>query len=160
MAQLVEDGFKRVRGQLTEGRYLTFETLGLALASYAGTVVGFAPATRNHSDPRQRWIVHAVGTGTGTEFYIQSAADKKYIAGAPVGLLTSDVGSAQAFRITYNPKGAKYRLSLANKPASSFVAPNGKSRRRAANGAVDMSAAVDWEARFGEFSIYSVSYRS
>ncbi|KID73815.1 Non-hemolytic phospholipase C [Metarhizium brunneum] len=158
MAQLVEDGFKRVRGQLTEGRYLTFETLGLALASYAGIVVSFAPATRNHSDPRQRWIVHAVGTGT--EFTIQSAADKKYIAGTPVGLLTSDVGSAQAFRITYNPRGAKYRLSLANKPASSFVAPNQKSRRRAANGTVSAAAAVDWEARFGEFSIYSVSYRS
>ncbi|KAG8415828.1 hypothetical protein J3459_014035 [Metarhizium acridum] len=158
MAQLVEDGFKQVRGQLTEGRYLTFETFGLALASYNATVVSFSLATENHSNPDQRWIIHTVGgPGAGDQFYIQSAVSKKYISGWPIGLLTSDVNKAQAFKITYNPKGSKYSLRLSNKP-NSFLAPDQKRRRRAVNGTV--SAAVNWEASFGEFTIYSVSYHS
>ncbi|KHN99838.1 Phosphoesterase [Metarhizium album ARSEF 1941] len=158
MAQLVEQGFKRVRGRLTEGRYLTFEMFGLALTNFNGTVVSVTPATSSHGDARQRWIVHTVGgPGAGNHFYLQSAVDKKYVSAWPVvGLLTSDANKAQAFHITYHPRGSKYSLSLGNR-SDAFVKLSPTSRRRSADGSM---SGISWAAKAGGFSVYSVSYSS
>jgi phospholipase C len=159
MSRLVEQGFKQVRGQLTEGRYLTFEMLGFALTNLNGTFVGISRATKKHESPKQRWIIHTVGgPGAGSQFYIQSSVDKKYIAALPlVGRLTANIAKAQAFTITYKPHGAGYFLSIAEKPET-FVnlLPNGRHRSTE----VSVSASIDWEGGLGGFAVYSVSYHS
>ena len=150
----MEEGFKTVRGQLTEGRYLTFEQLGFALTNYNGKFVSISLASKKHDSAKQRWIIHTVGgVGAGNEFYIQSAVDKQYIAKFPqIGQLTKDQKNAQAFKITYNPDGATYSISATG---NSYVKvnPGSGSRRRAA-------AAISWDGGFGGFKIYSVSYHS
>ncbi|RLM00063.1 hypothetical protein CFD26_103529 [Aspergillus turcosus] len=112
MSLLVEEGFKRVRGLLSEGRYLVFETSGLALTNVDGKVADLSAATAAHEDIRQRWIIHAVDSEAAipTSFYIQSALDKTYIAANPLGWLTSDIKDAQAFAFEYSPNGATYTL--------------------------------------------------
>lgn len=159
MSHLVEEGFKQVRGKLTEGRYLTFEMFGFALTNFYGDLVSISFATKKHDDPRQRWIIHTVGgPGTGDQFYIQSAMDKKYIARFPlIGQLTSDPKKAQAFTITYSSKGSKYSLTASNKP-NTFVKVDPKRGRRSSQN--NMTGSISWEAGFGGFTIYSVSYHS
>ena len=86
-ASLVEDGFKPVRGYLTEGRYLVFEMNGYALTNAGPNVTDITgtPAKSDHSSINQRWIVHATGGtalegGEGSGTFISSAVDGRYIA--------------------------------------------------------------------------------
>ncbi|KAG5970183.1 hypothetical protein E4U58_000641 [Claviceps cyperi] len=51
---LVEEGFKSARGQLTEGRFLTFEMYGFDLTNVDGKSVGTARAGEKHDDLGQR----------------------------------------------------------------------------------------------------------
>jgi len=51
MSLLTEEGFKQVRGDLTEGRYLTFEMNGFALANVNNQLT-FTKATAQHNDIR------------------------------------------------------------------------------------------------------------
>ncbi|KAG5977891.1 hypothetical protein E4U55_006456 [Claviceps digitariae] len=158
MSLLVEEGFKRARGQLTEGRYLTFEMYGYGLTNVHGKKTGISPAGKRHDDLRQRWIIHTVdGPGSGNnKFYLQSALDKQYISTAlSSGGLTSEIGKAQAFVITYNFETAEYSVAVAGKPNSTCVKFNAGGRRR-----VDDMAPIDWQADSGGFKIYSVSYHS
>jgi phospholipase C len=145
---LVEEGFKPVRGRLSEGRYLTFEAANLALTNVDGKTVGVSAATANHEDIRQRWIVNAVGDlATTSTFTIQSALDKTYISGFPLGFLTSDVTKAQAFTFSYTPNGATYSVSLRER-ANSFVSL-----------LENIESAIAWDNKeAGQFKIYSVSY--
>lgn len=155
MSSLVEEGFKRVRGRLTEGRYLTFETGGKALTNSNGRFVDVTGATRRHDDIRQRWVLRAVD-GSPFTFYIQSAVDKKYISGLPdAGGLTRNHYLAQAFSIHYNPYGATYSLSIDNDGRSKnrFVTMNGQTPLTLNRSPVDWDGpGSDW------FEIYSVSY--
>ncbi len=84
---LSEDGFKTVRGYLTEGRYLVFEMNGYALTNPSPTATDFTatPATLTHNAKNQRWVLHATG-GTATDggvgagtFTVTSALDGRYI---------------------------------------------------------------------------------
>lgn len=141
---LVEEGFKPVRGRLSEGRYLTFEAADMALTNVDGETVGLSAATANHEDIHQRWILHAIGDlATTNTFTIQSAVDKTYISGFPLGGLTYDVAKAQAFAFSYTPNGATYSVSL----------------RERANSFVSLVEDIAWDHKIaGEFKIYSVSY--
>ncbi|WPH01291.1 Hypothetical protein R9X50_00412900 [Acrodontium crateriforme] len=56
-ALATEQGFKGVRGQLTEGRYLTFEMNGYALTSNKGTYSG-TKTTAKHDSTSQRFVIH------------------------------------------------------------------------------------------------------
>ncbi|KYK62120.1 Phosphoesterase [Drechmeria coniospora] len=153
MAALVEEGFKPVRGQLTEGRYLTFETRGHALSNRNGQWVDITPATDKHERMEHRWIIHAVD-GSPETFHVQSAQDKKYIAGFPVvGNLTTDVAQAQAFTISYNPPDGMYSIKVGSKQHS-FVSV--KSQNRIANS----YSPVQWGAGLGWFQVFSVSYHT
>lgn len=148
LSLLVEEGFKQVRGRLSEGRFLVFEAENLAVTNLGGKV-DVSPATAGHEDIRQRWILHAVGDPLTTEtFYIQSALDKTYIARVPAqGSLTSDVMHAQAFTISYKADGATYSLSRSDK-GNSFIS-FGKSH----------VSRIAWEGPRAEmFKIFSVSY--
>ncbi|PHH92491.1 hypothetical protein CDD83_7128 [Cordyceps sp. RAO-2017] len=153
LSQLVEEGFKQVRGQLTEGRYLTFEMGGQALSNMDGRVVDVSDSTERHDAIRQRWILHAVGNSPN-RFLIQSALDRKYISGVPTkGSLTSDVSQAQAFDIVYNPSGATYSLSIGGR-TDGFV------RMSSQRFLSPQTSRVDWDGPGTSwFRIYSVSYR-
>lgn len=141
LSKAVQDGFKPVRGRLTEGRYLTVEMDGMALAN-AGSSVGATSANARHDTLSQRWILHAVNgdqSATNSKFYLQSAADKQYIGEA--GALTEDMGQAQAFTITYTANGATHSLSA---DGTSFVAISGSQ--------------VQWNAAAGKVKVFSVTY--
>jgi phospholipase C len=150
MSLLVEEGFKQVRGQLTEGRYLTFEELGFALSNDNGDSVGVTPASQKHEDIRQRWIIHAVPNASDT-FYIQSALDGKYISGLPIGSLTSSVNQAQSFTFQYSPSGATYSFKLSQE-SSGFVSVKSQSRISSSK------SSLQWDGGLGSFKIFSVSY--
>lgn len=79
---LTEEGFKQVRGALTEGRYLTFEMNGYALTNTGENAmrVSSTLASPEHRDMRQRWVIHRVGEETGSSFTISSAVDGRYIS--------------------------------------------------------------------------------
>ncbi|KAK3670244.1 hypothetical protein LTR78_009899 [Recurvomyces mirabilis] len=78
MSALTEEGFKPVRGALTEGRYLTFEFGGWALSN-VNSFVSITKATSQHNDIRQRWILHQQGDGDSKVFTISSALNGQYI---------------------------------------------------------------------------------
>ena len=150
LSQLVESGYKRVRGLLTEGRYLTFETMGGALTNMGGCSVGLSPATESHDNIRQRWIIHA--TGDLNEFFLQSAKDKKYLAGLPhIGILTKDVQKAQPIIISYNAQGSNYTLSLGQR-SNTFVSVKSQTSM------FTTRSPLAWDGDLGWFEIFSVSY--
>jgi phospholipase C len=155
MSLLVEEGYKPVRGKLTEGRYLTFETLGLALSNVQGQFVSVSLATDRHERLDQRWIVHSVGgPNYGNKFYIQSALDGQYIARLPrIGSLTNDEDYAQAFSITYDADTVSYSISpiQVQDKYVSFKPQLAKNVRR--------DKQIVWTGNgFGEFKLYAVSY--
>ncbi|KAH8696229.1 phosphoesterase family-domain-containing protein [Talaromyces proteolyticus] len=160
LSLVVEDGFKRVRGSITEGRYLTIETEGQALTNLGNASVGLSPGTKDHGDINQRWIVHPVGgPGYGNIYYVQSASDLTYITGFPAATtLTADVKNAQAITITYTPNGATYNL-ISNATTSSGAVNRGKSRRSAPRNIAGSSLSLE---DLGEkpFEIFSVSYKN
>lgn len=99
-----EEGYKKVRGDLTEGRYLTFEADGAALTNpQHGTSISATETTSNHKDIRQRWVLHEADADT-TRFTISSAVDGRYIT--MLGTLTSTASEAHTFIIT-NLGGSK-----------------------------------------------------
>jgi phospholipase C len=99
-----EEGYKRVRGSLTEGRYLTFEANGYAVTNAGKTVLPSATrATSDHDNIHQRWILHEADVDA-TTFYVSSAVDGKYLT--VLGLLTADASAAHTFTIT-NLGGSK-----------------------------------------------------
>lgn len=80
VASLSEQGFKPMRGALTEGRYIVFEMSEYALTKAGGSSdFSATPATPSHSDLNQRWIVHGLVDG-GDTFTVSSAVDGKYIS--------------------------------------------------------------------------------
>lgn len=105
---LVEQGFKRVRGALTEGRYLTFERRGYALTNNGALRVSSTPASPAHDDVRQRWVVHRVGDEDGDRFVISSALDGRYVS--YLQGLTSWRVLAETYRITDLGAGRGYNL--------------------------------------------------
>lgn len=155
MSLLVEEGYKSVRGKLTEGRYLTFETLGLALSNVQGYFTGVSLATDRHEKLHQRWILHSVGgPNYGSDFYIQSALDGQYIAQYPIiGSLTGDKDKAQAFTITYHADTVSYRISPAEIQGK-YVSITPKMTKNPRN-----NDQITWTGNgFGDFKIFSVSY--
>lgn len=106
-----EDGFKGVRGYLTEGRYLTFEANGYALSTDGKSKQFSATkATADHRDIHQRWVLHALEP-EGNSFYITSATNGYYIS-QHSSLSTLESG-AETYNITYIG-GSKYALMKEN----------------------------------------------
>ncbi len=95
-----EDGFKGVRGYLTEGRYLVLESNGYALSNPSdGTKqFGTTPVTAQHESKSQRWVLHAL-EAEGTTFNITSAVDGLYIS--QHSSLSASVTGAEVYNVTY-----------------------------------------------------------
>ncbi|EJP63655.1 Non-hemolytic phospholipase C [Beauveria bassiana] len=148
MASLVEDGFKTLRGQLTEGRYVVFQAGDFALANLDRSV-GISPGNSKHDKIEQRWILHSLAD-YGKEFYLQSAKDKKYIGSK--GRLTSDRSEAQTFTINYHADAIAYTLHAGD--GKNAVTVEARSQKR------NVKREVDWSGYGTQFTAYSVSYKS
>ncbi|KAF3912765.1 hypothetical protein ABW20_dc0105965 [Dactylellina cionopaga] len=105
-----ENGFKTVRGQLTEGRYLVLEANGYAVANNNGAISAMK-ATSTHSSKSQRWVVHQVQTG-GSQFTISSASSGEYI-GSGLKFVNS-AASALVFTINDLGNGQGYTLRISH----------------------------------------------
>jgi phospholipase C len=145
---LSEEGFKAVRGYLTEGRYLVFEMNGFALTNPGSSDITGTKSTADHRNKAQRWIVHAIGgtaTGGGEgsgSFIISSAADGRYIA-SHTSLSKSSSG-AETYTVT----------DLGNGKGYSLMKENGKYLSIGADGVIGIH-----ETPSG-FQVYSVTYHS
>ena len=107
-----EEGFKEMRGALTEGRYIVFESGGYALTNPGKPATDFTAtkSTATHSSISQRWVVHSLAAG-GDTFLISSAADGRYI-GSHTGLVDSAHG-AETYTVSF-AAGRGYALQKEN----------------------------------------------
>jgi phospholipase C len=103
-----------MRGNLTEGRYVTIESNGFALtnpfASNSSGAIGTSSVSEGHEDIKQRWVVHQLDVeNDGNEFYISSVLDERYLRNVrgEVGLVVG-VTTAQAFVVSFSGNGAGY----------------------------------------------------
>jgi phospholipase C len=89
-----------VRGYLTEGRWLVFESNGYALSNPSdGTKLFEATAaTASHEKLAQRWVVHALAE-EDSQFNVSSAVDGKYLS--QHNSLSDSVTGAEIYNITY-----------------------------------------------------------
>lgn len=137
-----EDGFKGVRGYLTEGRFLVFESNGYALTNPDYCEPGFStsPATATHESIDQRWVLHALTT-EGTTFQITSALDNMYIS---QGIdLTTLQSAAEIYNVTYIGS-SEYTL-------------------QSASGAylnINSDGSISYDSKAIPYNIYSVTYHS
>ncbi|KUJ20808.1 PLC-E protein [Mollisia scopiformis] len=129
---LVDNGFKQVRGSLTEGRYLTFEINGYALTN-----------TGKIAPINQRWVLHQVGDlYSGNTFQITSAVDGRYIS--YLQGLTSEEALAETFAITDFGNGQGYTM----KPGGTLALN------------IEGNGAVATTLEQAAFQIFSVTYHS
>lgn len=106
-----ERGFKSVRGNITEGRYLVFEKDGQAITNLDGSI-GLSSASSTHDANEQRWVVHYVGTpgNANVEFKVSSALDGTYVG--TDGKMVSGLELAASVSIAYIGNGQGYRLGF------------------------------------------------
>jgi len=89
-----------MRGYITEGRWLVFESNGYALSNPSNSNKQFEAkaATADHETLAQRWVVHALSE-EGTLFSVTSAVDGRYLS--QHNSLSDSVSGAQTYNITY-----------------------------------------------------------
>ncbi|KAF4638055.1 hypothetical protein G7Y89_g2 [Cudoniella acicularis] len=130
-SKLSEEGYKAVRGYLTEGRYLVFEMNGFALTAVAGSnnIIG-TKATADHRSKSQRWVLHSIGgsavdggKGAGT-FVLTSAVDGRYLT------------SQTSLDATKAAAGTYTIMDLRNGKGYSMMNGNGKYLSLDANGTI------------------------
>ncbi|RSL74536.1 hypothetical protein CEP53_000122 [Fusarium sp. AF-6] len=137
---LAEKGFKNVRGLLTEGRTLVFETSGQALSiSQNERAVGLGSATKNHDNIGQGWIIHSVEIG-GDEFTISSAKNNLYICDKLK--LCKDLRGAIIFVVDFEPSKG---YSLQAKDTRRYLVAR---RRRQ----------LSWQKGQAFWNVFSVTY--
>ncbi|KAG2418380.1 hypothetical protein HFD88_001481 [Aspergillus terreus] len=108
-ALFFEQGFKEVVGYLTEGRYLVFEQGQTALTNAGSTdKLTSAPAAADHSDKRQRWVIHYRGGEESQKFQVSSALDRKWIG--PSGSLVASRSQAADIKASFLGNGQGYQL--------------------------------------------------
>ncbi|KAG0647116.1 Phosphatidylcholine-hydrolyzing phospholipase C [Hyphodiscus hymeniophilus] len=95
-----EDGYKLMRGYLTEGRWLVFESNGYALSNPANDKKQFeaTAATGGHEALAQRWVAHSLNE-EGTLFTITSAVDGTYLS--QHNSLSTSASGAETYNVTY-----------------------------------------------------------
>lgn len=100
----VEKGFKWVRGNVTEGRFLVFELEGKAVANVNGSI-GWGEASPAHDAKEHRWVVHYSGApgNENDKFTMSSAVDGSVLG--EEGNLVTDAQSAATVSIAYVGNG-------------------------------------------------------
>lgn len=159
MDNLVEEGYKEVRGAITEGRYVTIESDGLGLGrAKSGQVIGIATADK-HEDKAQRWILTSSdGNRFGNSFHIQSAVDKSFVGSN--GRLTKDQSGAQAFIFEYQAAGSTYTLRQAGAGNDQYVSIKKRASKKRGNLKCRDTGTVNWQGQKTSFKVYGVNYRS
>jgi phospholipase C len=89
---VTEDGFKEVRGQLTEGRYLVFEMNGYALASSSGALT-VSKATSSHNTKSQRFVI----SGSASTFTLKDVNGKTMSSSEEYTIV--DMGNGEGYSI-------------------------------------------------------------
>ena len=111
VAALSETGFKSVRGNLTEGRFLTFEKDGFALTNPGpiGSAAQFtaANAAADHSSKSQQWVVTQLAQD-GQQFLVSSALDGLYMGNGTS--LRNNSGIAEQYTVTFLGGSSGYAL--------------------------------------------------
>lgn len=159
MDNLVEEGYKEVRGAITEGRYVTIESQGLGLGrAKTGEIIGIAAADK-HEDSSQRWILtNSDGNRFGNSFLVQSASDKTYIG--TNGRLTKDKSQAQAFIFEYQASGATYTLRQAGAGNGQYLSFTKRTTKKRGNLKCRDTGTVNWRGAKTSFKVFGVNYRS
>jgi phospholipase C len=139
---LSEQGFKEMRGQLTEGRYLVLEWGGQALNNPGNTssVAGTSKATAAHETKSQRWVAHAQQLG-GNKFTFSSALDGRWLTST--GGLAKNSSQAGVFTVAFDA-GKGYAVQ----------ADCGKWLAVPANGK------IGWNENAAHWGMYSVTYNN
>jgi len=135
-----EDGFKGVRGYLTEGHYLVFESNGYALSNPNNTEKQFEATltTAPYNFINQRWVIHSLAA-EGTTFNITSAVDDKYIS--QHSSLSTSVTGAEIYNITYIGN-SQYTLQKENGDYLN----------------IQSDGSLSFDSKSVPYSIYSVTY--
>ena len=111
-----EQGFKQVRGQLTEGRYLTFEMNGYALTNPTKGDLTTTTSTANHETLNQRWILHQSGS-QANKFDVPSVVNGKYIAGLAIDCLPDGTGYSLSLNDGYLSIDSSGGIAKSSQPA-------------------------------------------
>ena len=136
----VESGFKPVRGNLTEGRYLTFEAWDYALRHHDGKLTASSKSDK-HEGKDQRFVVHTVSKDpTDSRFKIATAGKHaKYVT---KDLELGESKHAAVFTITYRGNDKGYSLAV-----------DGKHLNLGKDGKVDLV-----KDNYSTFKLFSVTY--
>ncbi|KZT35416.1 non-hemolytic phospholipase C precursor [Sistotremastrum suecicum HHB10207 ss-3] len=124
----IEDGFKVDVGlsDPTEGRFLVFESSGVALAANKESLAT-TPARAQHNDPNQRFIIHALADPPSNIFTIQFASPSfKTATFLSPHLNTAPASQAGLFAITDLGNGAGYTIQETSSKEFLSVARGGK----------------------------------
>ena len=89
-----EQGFKKLRGNPTEGRYLVFEMNGFALTNKDGRLAS-TKATGQHESKAQRFVLHQ----KEAQFTITSAVDGKSVKGFDSKYTIVDLGNGGGYTL-------------------------------------------------------------
>jgi phospholipase C len=107
MHTLSEQGFKLMRGALTEGRYITIKANGYALTnpSTSTNQLSTTAALSDHSDIHQRWIVCQLDVALNVpQFNISSAVDGKFLSQHTS--LSTAVSGAEVYTVKFLGNGS------------------------------------------------------
>lgn len=141
MASVVEKGFKPIRGQLTEGRYLVIESNGKAVTAQRcskGSLIRATAATEKHERPAHRFVVHQVDMYKNG--FQVTCIDGRYICKS--GKLCDSKSDALVFDVNFTPsKGYSFRDQASGK----YMALNGDKI------SFDSDKPTDWK-------VFSVNY--
>lgn len=133
MSSLSEKGFKSVRGALTEGRYLAFESNGFALQNGGSNTTKYSNGTGalgagqtvpQHDQRSQLFVIHQLQPG-GTQFQISSAVDGSYLTSDL--RFTKDRRPRENFTIRYLGGGQGYSVQTSHGMYLA-ITPTGKLR--------------------------------
>ncbi|KAK7204669.1 hypothetical protein BZA70DRAFT_279730 [Myxozyma melibiosi] len=126
-----EDGYKEVRGQLTEGRYLVFtqtsDDVEYALKShYSSSYLKNAEASDDYSASVERFVLIQVGDEFSDEFYIKSIhntylhySGEFYSSKAEASTFIIDFTASEGYTI-YSEKLGKYLAVRPSKASPAF----------------------------------------
>ncbi|CCE80555.1 Piso0_003674 [Millerozyma farinosa CBS 7064] len=101
-ALYTEKGYKQIRGNLTEGRYLAFKSrqTGKCLESSSNSSIQFGDCSKNYDSDKNLFIVEQVGNYFSSQFKLKTKSGS-YLKNDK---LTKDSSSATIFNIGFDPK--------------------------------------------------------
>ncbi|WFD24808.1 phospholipase C [Malassezia equina] len=110
----VEKGYKQIRGELTEGRYLTLETYSNAL-SHKDNKLSSAPSSKEKNSDDELFVVHWLGhQPKDHRFHLATSAGKNASYVNSDLTLTSDKSQAATFTFDYKRSAKGFQIKVDN----------------------------------------------